>query len=123
MIRGAVGVHLEARFSLTFLDAADNPLLLDVEIDTGFGGLIALPPDVIAHLALPFIANYDVELADGSKITRPNYEARVEWQGTVRTVRAIEMGTVPLVGINFFWGHRITIDVRIGGDVTITPIP
>ena len=78
MIRGAVGAHLEPRFSLTFLDPADNPLLLDVEIDTGFAGLIALPQDVITHLALPRVGIFPVELADGTHVYRPSYQARVE---------------------------------------------
>ena len=62
-------------------------------------------------------------LADGSTITQEYYEARVEWQGNIRTVRAVEMGTEPLVGINFLWGHRVTVDVVVGGDVTIEPLP
>ena len=123
MIRGAVGPRLEPTFCLTFLDPADNPLPLDVEIDTGFAGLIALPSDIIARLALPFVATLPVELADGTHVMRPYYQARVEWQQAIRTVRAIEMGSEPLVGINFLWSQRVLIDVVVGGDVTITPIP
>jgi predicted aspartyl protease len=123
MIRGAVGARLEPRFTLTFLDSADNPLLLDVEIDTGFAGLMALPTDLITHLALPFVGDFPVELADGSSTTRPCYQARVEWKGTVRSIRAMDMGTTPLVGVNFLWGHRVKIDVVVGGDVTVEPLP
>ncbi|HEX3151361.1 MAG TPA: hypothetical protein VHR66_25000 [Gemmataceae bacterium] len=123
MIRGGVSAQLEPRIALEFLDAVDNALLLDVEIDTAFAGFIALPSDVIAHLNLPFLNDTLVELADGSKFNRPCYLARVNWNGNVRTVRALEMGTNPLIGINFFWGHRLTIDVLVGGDVTVEPLP
>ena len=123
MIRGAVGSRLEARITLTLLDAADSPMSLGVVIDTAFSGFLALPSAVIAHLALPSLGRHDVVLADGSTITQEYYEARVEWQGSIRTVRAVEMGTEPLVGINFLWGHRLTIDVVVGGDVTIESLP
>lgn len=95
MIRGRVSPRLEPRISLTFLDVVDNPLLLDVEIDTAFAGFVALPPDVIAHLSLLYIGEYPVELADGSQTVYPCYFARVEWQGSVRTVRAMRWGPVP----------------------------
>lgn len=123
MIRGGVSARLEPRIALTFLDSADSPLVLDVEIDTAFAGFIALPTDVIALLGLPFFSNFQVALADGSQSYYPCFLARVEWQGSVRTVRAYEMRTNPLVGINFLWGHRLTIDVVVGGDVTIEPLP
>lgn len=123
MIRGGVSARLEPRIALTFLDAADSPLVLDVEIDTAFAGLLALPPDLIVHLALPYAGSYRVALADGSQQSRPCYFARVEWQRAIRTVRAYEMGTNPLVGINFLWNHRLTIDVKVGGDVTVEPLP
>jgi clan AA aspartic protease len=123
MIRGAVGSRLEARITLTFLDAAGSPVTLGVVIDTAFSGFLALPSAVIAHLAVPSLGRHDVVLADGSTITQEYYEARVEWQGTIRTVRAVDMGTEPLVGINFLWAQRITIDVIVGGDVTVEPLP
>jgi clan AA aspartic protease len=123
VIRGGMSLRLEPRFALTFLDPADSPLILDVAIDTAFAGFIALPPDIITHLALPFLNNFPVVLANGTVVIQPNYEARIEWQGRVRTVRVIEMETEPLVGINFLWGQRITIDVVAGGPVTIEPIP
>jgi len=123
MSRGAVSPRLEPRISLTFFDAADSPLLLDVEIDTAFAGFISLPPDLVVLLGLLHIGKFPVELADGSQIQYSCYFARVEWQGNVRTVRAYEMGTNPLVGINFLWGHRLTIDVVVGGDVTVEPLP
>jgi predicted aspartyl protease len=122
MIRGAVSQRLEPRISLTFLDAADTPLHLDVEIDTAFAGFIALPPDVIAHLGLPPAGVFAITLADGRPVNTSCYFARVEWQGSIRTVRAYEMGTNPLLGINFLWGHRLTIDVKVGGDVTVEPL-
>jgi clan AA aspartic protease len=123
VIRGGVGPRLEPRFTLVFLDAVDAPLSLDVSIDSGFAGLIALPTAVIIHLGLPFLFDAPVELAGGSRVSRPCYEARVQWGGQIRTVRALELGDEPLIGINFLWGHRLTIDVVVGGDVTVEPLP
>lgn len=47
------------------------------------------------------------------------------WSGRERfgATRAVEMVTNPLVGINFLWGHRLIIDIVVGGDVTVEPIP
>lgn len=123
MIRGGVSPRLEPRISLTFLDAADNPFVLDVEIDTAFAGFVALPPDIITVLGPLYVGDYPVQLADGTLANHPCYFVRVEWQGAVRTVRAYEMGTNPLVGINFLWGHRLSIDVVVGGAVTVEPLP
>jgi predicted aspartyl protease len=123
MIQGTVGACLEARITLNLLDAMDSAVALSVTIDTAFSGFLALPPSVIAHLGLPSLGVHPVILVDGSTIARTNYEARVEWKETVRTVRVIEMDGDPLVGINFLWGQRLTIDIIVGGPVTIEPIP
>jgi clan AA aspartic protease len=106
-----------------FLDAADSPLAIDLSIDTGFAGFLALPRALIVQLNLPLLAEIDLELADGSLIARPCYEARVIWQGQVRAVRAFDLGREAIVGINFLWGHRLTIDIKVGGDVTVDPLP
>lgn len=123
MIRGAVSATLEPKIALSFLDPAVNPLLLDVEIDTAFAGFLVLPTIIITQLSLPSLGHFDVELADGTFAFCGYFEVRVEWMGAVRVVLVIEMGTSPLVGVNFFWGHRLTIDVIVGGDVNIEPLP
>jgi len=123
MILGGVGPRLEPRIPLTFLDSADSPLTIDAAIDTGFAGFLALPSSLIAHLNLPHMGDYPIELADGNQILCPCYEARVQWFGTVRTVRAYELGLNLIVGINFLWRLRLSIDVHVGGPVTIEPIP
>jgi predicted aspartyl protease len=123
MTRGAVGTRLDPRIRLEFLDMADVVYSSDVEIDTAFAGFVSLPTDLITLLGLQFAAEYSVELADGTIVNKNCYFARVNWQGIVRTVRAYEMGTNPLVGINFLWGHRLTIDVKVGGDVIVEPLP
>jgi clan AA aspartic protease len=120
---GTMGPNLDPRVTLNLLDLLDNPVALSFIIYTAFSGFLALPPSVIAHLGLPRLGDHQVVLADGSTIKRTYYEARVEWNGRVRTCRAAELDTDPLVGINFFWGHRITMDVVVGGPVTIEPIP
>jgi len=122
-MRGGVGPNLEARFTAALLDDADAPLAIDLAIDTGFAGFLALPPAVITQLNLPSLGDIDVELADGTISPRPCYLARIEWLGTIRMVRAFELGNQALVGINFLWHHRLTIDVVVGRDVTIEPLP
>jgi len=119
VIRGAVGRRLEPRFTAVLLDAADSPLA----IDTGFAGFLALLKAVIEQLSLPLLANMELELADGSVVEKPCYEARLTWGGHVRTVRAFELARDALVEILFLWGHRLIINIKVGGDVTVEPLP
>jgi len=123
MINGGVGPRLDPRIPLTFLDSAGSPLIIDATIDTGFAGFLAMSRSLIAHLTLSYMGDYPLELADGTEVLCPCYEARVEWFGKVRTVRAYELGPDLLVGINFLWGKRLKIDVIVGGIVTVEPIP
>ncbi len=123
MIRGTIGPALEPRITLNLLDAFDNPVTLGMIIDTAFSGFLVLPPAVITHLGLPSLGAQQIVMVDGSTITRANFEARVEWNGIIRTVRAVEMDGDPLIGINFLWRQRITLDVVVGGPVTVEPIP
>jgi clan AA aspartic protease len=123
MVRGGVNARLEPVLSLTLLDPADSPLLIDAAIDTGFSGYLALPPLVIVQLALPRLGPGTLTMADASSIPCTYYEARVEWEGAIRTVQAIELNGDPLIGIRLLLGHRLTIDAVLGGDVTIEPLP
>ena len=41
---------------------------IEVIVDTGFSGSLALPPGDVATLGLPFANYYDAGLADGSRL-------------------------------------------------------
>ena len=75
IIRGGVGPMLEPRISVTLLDITDYPLVLDVTIDTGFTGFLALPSSIITQLCLPSMSKVPIELADGSTVNRMYYDA------------------------------------------------
>jgi len=123
MIIGRVSATLEPKISLMILDSTDSPLLLDVLIDTGFTGFLALRSDLVEHLGLQRIAKVPVELADGSEVSLHYHFVRIEWRGVVRTVRAIEMDTDPVIGTQLLWGNQLTIDMIVDGVVTVTPLP
>jgi len=89
---------LEPKISVTLLDVTDNPIVLDVTIDTAFTGFLALPTFIITQLCLPSVSKVPIELADGSTVDRMYYDARIEWRGVVRSVRAVEMETTPVIG-------------------------
>lgn len=123
MIRGAMNAAFEPALSLVLLDPADSPLLIDAAIDTGFSGFLALPPALVVQLALPQSQFGRLVMADGSSVRCVYYEARVEWDGAIRTVQAAELPGTPLVGMQFLRNHRVTFDAVRGGDVTVEPIP
>ena len=123
MIIGRVSTTLEPKISLKILDSAGSPILLNVMIDTGFTGFLALPSNLVEHLCLPWIAKVPVELADGSEVSLHYYYAQIEWRGVIRTVRAIEMNSDPIIGTQLLWGHHLTIDMIVDGEVTVTPHP
>jgi predicted aspartyl protease len=123
MIRGAVNALLDPSVTLSLLDIADSPLRLDAAIDSGFSGFLALPTAVLVTLGHPAVAGGVIQMADGSWVPGNYYYVRLEWDGSVRTVQAIEIAGNALLGMKFLWGYRVTFDAVVGGEVTISPIP
>lgn len=131
MIRGQVrsqadGTVLEAWVSV---DIAGANLLfhtLEVVVDTGFTGSLALPGSIILELGLEGAGRRQVTLADGQTIQTPAYIARLLWHGQPIDVRVPMMDNAPMVGAELLTGSRLIIDWWDGGDVIIeerTPPP
>ena len=123
MIQGAINARFEPALTLTLLDQADNPLLIDASIDTGFSGFVALPPALVVHLALPTAGPGNLTLAGGLVVRRDYYHLRLEWDGFVHTVFAVELDGEPLIGMSLLRNYRVEFDAIVGGDVTVTPSP
>ena len=75
--------------------AAAAPLMrVSAVVDTGLEGFLALPPEMIRALELPYKGNRDIVLADGTQRTIPLYDGVVLWNdqtldGTVLSCPAI----------------------------------
>ena len=124
MLTGRVSPRLQALLSVEILDADGQPHPVEVVLDTGFEGYLALPPLIIRQLALtPEGDQQEIELADGEIVGLSLYTGTILWNGRPRRVDVLEADSAPLLGMNLLRGSRITLEVRPRGPVTVTPLP
>ena len=84
--------------------AASAPLMrLSAVVDTGFEGFLALPPEIIRALELPYKGNRDIVLADGTQRTIPIYDGAVLWNDQIIDGTVFEMPGEPLAGMGLLW--------------------
>ena len=108
---------------LTLLDGAGNRHTMRVILDSGFTGELALPEGYVRRLGLTMNESSEVRAATGEIIRRiPAGRVVVVWQGQRRSVRVMQLDSEPLLGMEFLWQHRITIDAIAGGAVTVAPL-
>lgn len=88
-------------------------------IDTGFNGILTLPPPLIATLDLPFHRRGRVILADGSESFFDVHEATVIWDERPRRVAVGATDAKPLIGMSLLNGYELTVQVVDGGSVFI----
>ena len=96
---------------------------MQVAIDTGFTGFLALPTDTIARLGLNLAGARRGRLADGSLILMHLYLANVLWDGLLRRVQVLETGGPCLVGVSLLYGYVLTFEARDGSRVSIEKLP
>ena len=62
------------------------------------------------------------ETGDGRLVNFEAYVATVQWHGEEHEVAVLRSEGKPFVGMSLLDGSRLTIDVRIGGEVTIDEV-
>lgn len=92
---------------------------IEAVVDSGYTGWLTLPPTIIATLNLRWRTFGRGILADGSVSSFDVYQAKVEWDGRVRSVFADEFDATPLVGMALLRGYKYEMQVRARGKVTI----
>ncbi len=107
---------------LHFLDVNENPHLIPMVLDTGFTGQVLLPERYVERLGLTLDRSMQGHLANGEFVCIPAGDTTVIWQGYRRNVPFLQLGTESLLGMEFLWNHRITIDAVADGAVSITPL-
>ncbi len=83
MIEGVVNGFLEAVVSLPVRGPEDREREIEAVIDTGYSGNLALPPELVAELELPFVIRSRSALADGTVRWWPSTSTAPQWSGTV----------------------------------------
>lgn len=119
MIEGIVNAYYEPVVLLTLQGPDGQTQEIEAVVDTGYNGLLTLPPSVVSGLRLPYTSRGEARLADGSVAEFDIYGVTVLWDGQPRHVEADEASSVPLVGMLLLDRHNLNIDVENGGRVLI----
>ena len=96
---------------------------IEAVVDTGYTGWLTLPPSVIGALNLRWQTLGRGILADGSVSLFDVYQAKVVWDGRIRSVFVDEFDATPLVGMALLRGCELKMQVRARGKVTIKRLP
>jgi clan AA aspartic protease len=119
MITGIVNDELEATIRLTVRGPSGRICRVDAVIDSGFDGLLSLPPALIAELGLIWQETGSAILADGTMASFDIFEGTIVWDRRNRDIAVDEADTMPLVGTALLSNHRLKADFRPGGKVAI----
>ena len=119
MIVGRVNSDREATVSLVVQGLQGQEREIEAVVDTGFTGLLTLPPELIAELDLPLRAQGRAVLGDGREITFDIFKAHVIWGGRTYPIDVDSAETVPLIGMGLLEDRELRIQVFFGGSVVI----
>ena len=123
MLTGTISDDLQAWVVVEILSPNGQSLSVEVVLDTGFNGQLALPAATIQRLGLPEHIQVPAFLAAGDRVNLMSYRGAVLWDGQPLPVRVVEADGEPLLGMELLQGSRVTLDVRDGGPVTIDALP
>lgn len=80
---------------------------------------MALPMRLIRDLNLPRRTPRIGVLADGSTVVMEMYKADISWNGGARNILVFAAEGDPLIGMALLTGYKVTLEVVVGGTVTI----
>ncbi|MCY4617513.1 MAG: clan AA aspartic protease [Chloroflexi bacterium] len=119
MIEGIVNEHHEAVVALSVQGSSGQTHEIEAVIDTGYSGMLTLPPLMVSELDLAFRSSGRAMMANGAEEVFGTYDALVLWDGVMREVEVDALGPTPLAGMALLDQHRLCIVVTDGGQVTI----
>jgi len=117
MITGTV-VNRHAYITVPISSAAGRGNI-EFVLDTGFTGVITLPPAACTALALPLARYQPSYLADSSSVLLEVYIATLLWNNEERDVEVLALEGAPLIGMTMLEGHEIHLQIADGGLVRI----
>ena len=119
MIQGVVNAGREAVVPLPLQGPEGQVREVEAVVDTGYNGLLTLPPALASELGLSYMGNGHAYLANDAEVEFAVYGVTVFWDGQPRNIEAAATGSIPLVGMLLLDKYTLTIDVEIGGRVVI----
>ena len=123
MIEGVVNASREAVVTVPVRGPSGQEREIQAVVDTGYSGMLTLPPSIVAELSLPLRSSGRAILANGTEDIFSIYDAALVWDGALRKVEADALGPTPLAGMALLDGYRLCLDVEEGGRVTIEAVP
>jgi clan AA aspartic protease len=123
MITGVVTASRQAIIRLTVRGPEGQEQEFDAVIDTGFDGILTLPPALITTLGLVWRRRGRALLADGSESLFDIYETIVIWDGEPRRIAVDEADIDPLVGMSLLYSYELIVQAIQGGTVIIQHLP
>lgn len=123
MITGRVTASREAVISLKVRGPDGTEREIEAVVDTGFSGSLTLPSALIEILDLEWRQRGQAVLADGTRSLFDVYDATIVWDGKPRPVAADAVDGDPLIGMSLVFGHDLTIEGVVGGNVVIKARP
>ncbi len=123
MLTGAVSDELQAWVTIEMLASNGQSHPVEVVLDTGFNGHLALSAAAIRQLELPIGIRRPAVTATGDRVSLMTYRGTVMWDGQPRPVEVVEANSEPLLGMELLLDSLVTLEVHDGGAVTIDPLP
>lgn len=123
MITGVVTADGEPTIRVTVRGPDGQERDVEVIIDTGFDGSLALPSAIINALGLPWRRRGRALLADGRETLFDIYEATIIWDGEPRRLAVDAVDAAPLIGMRLLEGYELRIEVVCGGSVVVKRLP
>ena len=123
MLTGTVSDDLQAWVTVEILVPNRQPFSVEVVLDTGFNGQLALPTATIRRLDLPEGISRLAVTATGDRVSLATYRGTVLWDGQPRITEVVEADSEPLLGMELLLESLVTLEVRYGGPVTIDALP
>jgi len=107
------------RVSLELPTVGGGNRLVELILDSGFEGDLALPPDLLSGLDAFYAGQLPFALADLTLRTRPVYQISLNWQGEERLAAAVAMDGNALLGVGLLRGSFVQTEMDDGGNVSV----
>jgi clan AA aspartic protease len=104
------------------LPGLNGPVDVELIVDTGFEGDLALPPSLIRRLDVVFIERRLALMPDGREEEVSAYEAELEWDEESRPVEVLELDGRPLLGMILLSTSHLHMEGSEGGEIVIEPL-
>ena len=106
MLTGRVNGDLQAWLTVAIVTPSGQPRPIEVALETGCNGQIALPAITIQRLELSEEGSRLAITATGDRVRLTTYYSTMMWHGEPRIIEVVEPDSEPLLGMELLLGNR-----------------